>query len=84
MIGIHLHKDTIMNQFQFHGLYIYIILFLFFKAQIDLMQFLEEFKVNEICIVQFIKVLLLCIKAIRVHYNKTMSFKNTHLTMSDF
>jgi len=62
---------------------VYIFLFIF-KAQINLKQFLEEFKVNEICIMQFIKILLLLIKAIRVHYNKTMSFKNTHLTMSDF
>jgi hypothetical protein len=60
------------------------IIFLIFKAQISLMQFLEEFKVNEICIVQFIKVLLLCIKALMVHYNKTTSFKNTHLIMIDF
>jgi hypothetical protein len=58
--------------------------FLIFKAQISLMQFLEEFKVNEICIVQFIKVLLLCIKALTVHYNKTTYFKNTHLIMIDF
>ncbi len=44
MIGIHLHKDTIMNQFQFHGLYKKNI----FKAQINLMEFQEKFKENEI------------------------------------
>jgi hypothetical protein len=75
MIVIHLHEDTIMNKFYFHGLYNCF----YFLSQIDLMQFLKEFKVNEICIVQFIKVLLLFIKALRVHYNKTMSFNNTHL-----
>jgi hypothetical protein len=62
---------------------VYIIV-LIFKAQISLMQFLEEFKVNEIFIVQFIKILLLCIKALTVHYNKTTSFKNIHLIMIDF
>jgi hypothetical protein len=60
------------------------IIFLIFETQINLMQFLEEFEVNEIFIVQFIKVLLLFIKTLRVHYNKTMSFKNKHLTMIDF
>jgi len=35
-------------------------------------------------LVQFIKVLLLFIKALRVHYNKTTSFKNTHLNMIGF
>jgi hypothetical protein len=44
MIGIHLHKNTIMNQFHFHVLY----KFFNFKAQINLMQFLKEFKVSEI------------------------------------
>jgi hypothetical protein len=69
-----------MNQFHFHVLY----KFFNFKAQINLMQFLKEFKVNEICIGQFIKVLLLFIKALKVHHNKTTCFKNTHLTMTNF
>jgi hypothetical protein len=35
-IGVHLRKDTIMNQFHIHDIYI---IGLIFKAQINLMRF---------------------------------------------
>jgi len=46
IIGVHWHKDTIMNQLNIHGLYICVCVI--FKAQINYLWFLEEFKVSEI------------------------------------
>jgi hypothetical protein len=46
IIGVHWHKDTIMNQLHIHALYICVCVI--FKAQINYLWFLEEFKVSEI------------------------------------
>ncbi len=42
MIGLHLHKNTIMNQLHIHGLYN----LSYFKGENQLHIFLQEFKMN--------------------------------------